>query len=171
MGATINTSGHVAANLAVSAFGMLFGIAVFLLVPLQVGGEDYRAIANVQSPAFFPILLSAAVIVFSAILAFSTLRNAGRHDADDALHTGDDARPIEAPLKVVGVAACLVLYYFALSLIGMIAASIILILVMSYIMGFRNFWIAGLVAAVIPLSIYFLFEKTLYVLLPEGRLF
>jgi hypothetical protein len=162
----------VGANIAVSLFGLLFGLAVLLLLPWQVVGESYDAVANVQSPAFFPILLSAMLVVFSAILAFSTARSGGQQDAaEDPLHLTDDARPIESPIKVAGVALCLILYYFALSLIGMIAASMILILVMSYIMGFRNFWIVGIVAVVIPLGIYFLFEKTLYVLLPAGKLF
>jgi hypothetical protein len=162
----------VGANIAVSLFGLLFGLAVLLLLPWQVAGESYDAMANVQSPAFFPIALSATLVVFSAMLAFSTVRSGGKEEAaEDPLHPADDARPIESPIKVAGVALCLILYYFALSVIGMIAASMILILVMSYIMGFRNFWIVGIVAVAIPLGIYFLFEKTLYVLLPAGRLF
>jgi hypothetical protein len=162
----------VGANIAVSLFGLLFGLAVLLLLPWQVAGESYDAVANVQSPAFFPIVLSAMLVVFSAILALSTARGGGEKDAaEDPRHLTDDARSIESPMKVAGVALCLILYYLALSLIGMIAASMILILVMSYIMGFRNIWIVGIVAVVIPLGIYFLFEKTLYVLLPAGRLF
>jgi hypothetical protein len=162
----------VGASITVSLFGLLFGLAVLLVLPWQVGGESYAAITNAQSPAFFPILLSAALVVFSGLLGFVTLRGSNSEVAtEDGVQASDEARPIESPLKVAAVALCLVLYYAALPLIGMIAASMSLILVMSYIMGFRNLLISGPVAVVIPFAIYLLFEKTLYVLLPQGKLF
>ena len=161
----------LAANLSVGAFGIAFGVLVLLLIPEQAGSDGYAAIGNIQSTTFFPLLLAIALLVTSTAYTVSTFLSARRSAPAPAWPEAYEQRPIEAPLRLLGTALSFVAYYFALETIGMIAASIVLIFALAIILGFRTYWLAALVAVAIPVTVYILFERILYVLLPSGQLF
>ena len=159
-------------NLSVAGFGVLFGTSVFLLIPGHAGGDGYAAIGDIQSSAFFPLILAILLIVVSAAFFITTLLGTGQPTpiADDGPEE-PEGRAIEAPFRLAATAASLVLYYLLLDWIGMVAASVLLIFGLSWVLGFRNYWLAACIAVAVPLSVELLFQKMLYVMLPEGQLF
>lgn len=151
------------ADLSVAAFSLFVGVATLMLLPSQVGGENLSAITDPYSPAFFPILIAGILIACGAALAGGALMQTPASQ--------NDVRSIEAPLRIAATAGYLLFYGVLIYWIGMVLASIISIICLSYILGFRRHIIIFVTAIVIPLIIYVLFEKMLYVLLPQPRIF
>ena len=60
-------------NLSVAGFGVLFGMFVVLLIPGHAGGDGYAAIGDIQSSAFFPLVLAILLIVVSAGLLYRAI--------------------------------------------------------------------------------------------------
>ena len=159
-------------SILVGVFGIVFGATVLALVPTNAGQDGYAAFLDVQSPAFFPLILSTLLIVISTVfLCFSLYTaKAGSHGTV-AGEQGAEGEAIEAPYRLAATAATLIAYYVLLSWIGMLAASVFVIFVLSLILGFRRHLITVAVAILLPLAVYMLFQRGLYVMLPEGRLF
>ena len=160
-------------TVAVALFGLLFGAVVVVLVPSHAGRDGYAALANIQSPAFFPLVLAICLLATSFVVLLSGWLERNRPPADIAAEEAPDPseQRIEAPWRLLLTMALIVGYYVALSWLGMLPASIGLILLLGLVLGFRNYLFLVLVAVTLPLGIYFLFRRLLYVLLPEGRLF
>jgi len=78
---------------------------------------------------------------------------------------------IESPLRIGTTAGFIVLYTLLITWIGMLAASVLCITGLAYILGYRRHVIVGAAAVVVPILIYVLFERMLYVLLPQPTLF
>jgi hypothetical protein len=159
-------------NLSVAGFGVLFGVFILFLTPGHAGGDGYAAIGDIQSSAFFPLVLAILLIIVSAGFFIVTLVGAGQAAAVvDHGPARPEGEPVEAPLRLAATAASLVLYYVLIGWIGMVPASVVLILGLSWVLGFRNYWVAVCVAVAVPFGVELLFQKMLYVMLPEGRLF
>jgi hypothetical protein len=160
-------------NIIVSLFGLAFGAVVFVLLPTHAGRDGYAAIGNIQSAAFFPLLLSILLIGISVVFLMMTLITGGRAAEADSASVQDEAgsQPIEAPLRLAATAASLVVYYLLIGWTGMLAASVVLIVGLSLILGFRRYVILAAVAGLLPLGLHILFQRMLYVLLPGGQLF
>lgn len=159
-------------SILVAVFGIVFGAIVLALVPTHAGHDGYAAFLDVQSPAFFPLLLSTLLVVISTAFLCLSLYSARRGSYERiAGEQGAEGEAIEAPFRLAATAATLVAYYVLLSWIGMLAASVLLILVLSIILGFRRHLITVAVAILLPVAVYMLFQRGLYVMLPEGHLF
>jgi len=158
---------------AVAIAGAALGLAALIAVPAQIRGQGYDALFDVQSPAFFPILIALLMIAVSLGLLASRFLAAQRRDGDtgDIQPLSDETGPIEAPARLAAAALCLLAYYAALDLIGMVIASVLLIVVLSLVLGFRRYGIVAAVAAIVPTALYYSFQKGLYVMLPAGSLF
>ena len=160
-------------DLAVGFAGTALGIAALVAVPYQIRGQGYDAITDIQSPAFFPILIALLMIGVSALLLFSHLRapTSPEFQVTGKTQPEDETGPAAMPQRLIATAFCLIAYYLSLEIAGMVLASIALILVLSLILGFRRYVLLGIVALLIPTAIYYSFEKGLYVLLPAGSFF
>lgn len=158
---------------AVAIAGAAFGFAALIAVPAQIRGQGYDALFDVQSPAFFPILIALLMIAVSLVLFASRFLAVQRREGDtgDIQARSDETGPIEAPARLAAAALCLLAYYAALDLIGMVVASFLLIVVLSLVLGFRRYGIVAAVAAIVPTILYYSFQKGLYVMLPAGSLF
>jgi hypothetical protein len=153
----------VTRDAAVALVGLLLGLGVILLVPSHAAREGYAALTDIQSPGFFPLVLAGCLVVTSTVFFAASLRRAsGTRE--------EDQRPIQQPLRLAATMGLLVAYYFGLTWIGMLPASILLILGLGLVLGYRNLWLLAIVAVAVPTGVHLLFSRLLYVLLPEGRL-
>lgn len=160
-------------DVAVGFAGTALGIAALIAVPYQIRGQGYDAIADIQSPAFFPILIALLMVCVSALLLFLRLcyPSAQGDPATGKTQPADETGPVAMPQRMIATAFCLIAYYVSIDIAGMVLASTALILVLSLVLGFRRYVLLGIVALLIPTAIYYSFEKGLYVLLPAGTLF
>ena len=150
-------------NLAVGVVSVVTGAGTLVFLPEMVSGETLAAIGDPYSPAFFPIVLGTLLIVCGGVMLASTaigrapvVRGEGR---------------IESPLRIGTTAGFIVLYTLLITWIGMLAASVLCIAGLAYILGYRRHIVVGVAAVVVPVLIYVLFERMLYVLLPQPTLF
>ncbi len=150
-------------NLAVGVVSVVTGAATLAFLPQMVSGETLAAIGDPYSPAFFPILIGALLIVCGGVMIFATAM--GRAP----VVRGEGS--IESPLRLGTTAGFIVVYTLLITWIGMLAASVLCIAGLAYILGYRRHVIIGMAAVVVPVLIYVLFERMLYVLLPQPTLF
>lgn len=153
-------------RLIVGLVAALAGTGILAIVPVQIPGESWQSISNVQSPAFFPILNALFLTGCGIALIVSALR------APDGLSGGDrqDAGILH-PMTLGGAVALLIIYLAMISYVGMVVSSGIAIAAMSLLLGYRNKPVIAASAVVFPVVIYLLFEKLLKILLPHGVLF
>ena len=150
-------------NLAVGVVSVLTGAATLAFLPEMVSGETLAAIGDPYSPAFFPILIGALLIVCGGVMIAGTAM--GR-----APVVHGEGR-VESPLRIGTTAGFIVVYTLLITWVGMLAASVLCIAGLAYILGYRRHVIIGVAAVVVPVLIYVLFERMLYVLLPQPTLF
>jgi hypothetical protein len=153
-------------DVAVAIVGAALGLGALAAVPTQIRGQGYGAIADIQSPAFFPILIALLMVAMSILLL-----TARRREPPNPAQAGDETGPVEAPRRLAAAALCLAAYYGALELIGMVTASVLVIGALALTLGYRRYGVLAAVAAAVPVILFLAFEKGLFVLLPEGRLF
>ena len=150
-------------DLLVALVSLAIGAAILAFVPDEIAGQTLSAIGDMNSPAFFPIIAAALMVLCGAILA---LGSAARRQSGD-----DDWVTFKRPGPVLTVMAMFVLFATGTHYIGMVASSVITILVMAVFLGYRNLWVLVPVALLVPAVIYLLFERVLLILLPRGTLF
>jgi putative tricarboxylic transport membrane protein len=155
--------GRVSADLVVAVVAGGLGIATLVLVPHQIAGQSLAAIGNLESPAFFPVLTGAVMVISAGALAVRALV------AARATHGPRVTFP-RFPF-VLAVAAVFVAFAAGTHLIGMLPSAVAVILGLAYLWEFRDWRILVPVAVLVPLAIYVLFEKTLLVILPRGIVF
>jgi hypothetical protein len=153
-------------DIAVAIVGASLGLGALLGVPAQIS-----AIADVQSPAFFPILIALVLVAVSVLLLTARRLGPSKPGEITAPAEGDETGPVEAPRRLAAAALCLVAYYAALELIGMVPASVLAIAALALTLGYRRYGILAAVALALPVGIFLAFEKGLFVLLPAGKLF
>ena len=150
-------------NLAVGVVSVATGAATLAFLPEMVSGETLAALGDPYSPAFFPILIGALLIVCGGIMIVVSVT--GR--APEVRGEGS----VESPLRLGTTTGFIVIYTLLITWIGMLAASVLCIAGLAYILGYRRHVIVGVAAVVVPVLIYVLFERMLYVLLPQPTLF
>lgn len=146
----------------VAALGCTISLAVLLLLPSQADPKGLDAIADPYSPGFFPIVIAGILFVVSAALGIAAVSSASAPAGE---------RSIDTPGRLLITAAWILCYAWLISWLGMVIASVINVVVLSYVMGARNHFAIAAVAVAVPTGIHLLFERLLHVLLPEGKLF
>lgn len=150
-------------NLAVGVVSVATGAATLAFLPEMVSGETLAALGDPYSPAFFPILIGALLIVCGGIMVVvSAMARAPEVRGEGS---------VESPLRLATTTGFIVVYTLLITWIGMLAASVLCIAGLAYILGYRRHVIVGVAAVVVPVLIYVLFERMLYVLLPQPTLF
>lgn len=152
-------------DIAVAIAGATLGLGALFAVPAQIRGQGYGAIADIQSPAFFPILIALLTVVMSVLLLTA------RRSPPKPPEAGDETGPVEAPRRLAAAAFCLVAYYAALQLVGMVTASVLAIAALALVLGYRRYRLLAAVSVAVPACLFLAFEKGLFVLLPAGKLF
>lgn len=153
-------------KLIVGLVAALAGIGILATVPVQIPGESWQSISNVQSPAFFPVLNALFLAGCGIVLIGSALRSPEGLSGDDRQDAG-----ILHPLTLGGAVVLLIVYLAMISYLGMVVSSGIAIAAMTLLLGYRNKPVIAVSAVAFPVLIYLLFEKLLKILLPHGVLF
>ena len=149
-------------DVIVAAIVLIVGLGVLTALPVDVPDTGLHTLRDMGSAAFFPMLAALLVAASGVGLGLSAILRRNRADTDPVAATG--VRPFA---MIAGFIAFIPLIH----LMGMITASAVMVLVLPLVFGFRDFrWLVPL-AVVLPLCVYFLFERVLKVLFPHGALF
>ena len=156
-----NAPDPVLADLAVGALAAVLGVAALVLIPSEVSRDAFQSFGNVRSPAFFPILASALLVLFSAALLLRAWHRRGAR-----------VGRIRAPAaRVLAVAAMLAAAGVAVTTLGFAPTAFALIVGLSYVFGARRHATVLGLALAVPATIHVVFTSLLGVLLPRGSLF
>ncbi|WP_112322839.1 tripartite tricarboxylate transporter TctB family protein [Oceanibium sediminis] len=153
------------ADMAVAVAAFAVGTGILLLLPVQISGARLADVSNMDSPAFFPILSGVFLILCGATLAVQSHLRGAPED------TGPFFLGRDGIVRLLSIAALLVVYVIAIRTIGMVISSMALILVMAPLLNYRNVRLILLSALFFPVCVYLLFEKVLRILLPHGWIF
>lgn len=147
---------------ALALIGIGVGIGALLLVPSQIPGGSLADISEPSSSSFFPIVVASALVLCCGVLLTETILRP------------DNMEEAPPPLLTHGYIQASVLltaYVFLIAWLGMMVASGLMIASLSYAFGYRNWPYMIATAVLIPLGIWFVFRKLLYVVFPSGVLF
>lgn len=147
-----------------AGLGIAIGAGTLLLIPHQISGGSVSDIANPASSAFFPVIVASLLIACCLALLLQTVlasSGEGEQKALEPLFTWNYARG----------AALLTAYVFFVSWIGMLISTGLMIAALSWMFGYRNWPLMIGAAVLVPLSVWFLFRKLLYIVFPSGILF
>lgn len=152
-----------ARDLAVGVAAMALAFAALLTIPSQVSSNAYQSFGNIRSPAFFPVIASGLLGVFSTLLVIRSRKMAGtdRKDPGGFLPSR----------RVVVVAIMFAAAGAAMTVLGFLATAFALIIGLSAAFGARNYATVIALAIAVPAAIHLLFRSVLSVLLPSGILF
>lgn len=146
-------------NLAVGVVAGLLGVATLVAAPSLMGRNARAGLLEVQSAAFFPQWIAAALGLAGLVLI--VLRPAPGAEVDP------DAAAPDAPLRLAAVVAVLVALPFAFRLVGMAPALGLAILCLGLLFGGRNRVGLFLAAVLLPAAIDLALRRLLYVFMPE----
>lgn len=147
----------------VSLISVMLGVGVLFAIPHQVPGATLADVSSMSSPAFFPILGGAFLVLCGVVLGVNTMVVQAPLAA-----SGENAPDAAKPFRLAAVAALLVVYLFAIRAIGMVISSMVLIAVMAPLLNYTRWRVIAVAAPLFPLAVYVLFEKMLRILLPHG---
>ena len=119
-----------------------------------------RSLPNTPGPAFFPWLITAAIILLSAGLLIQSLREDG-HESSHVSSSPDSRLRLFALIWFVG-------YLVVLPYAGFLPASIPFFAGMMWFYGERNRLVLALAAIIIPCSLFYIFRYGFQILLPAG---
>jgi hypothetical protein len=142
--------------------GIGVGVGALLLVPSQIPGGSLGDILEPSSSSFFPIVVAGAMVLCCVVLLANAILCAD---------TDNEPPPALLTQGYIQGSALLTAYVFLVSWIGMLVASGLMIVSLSYAFGYRNWPYMIATAVLMPLSIWFVFRKLLYVVFPSGVLF
>lgn len=142
--------------------GLVLALAsgVIALLPSQVGGESWRAIGNMRSPAFFAVLAGALMGGLAILLILRGLI-AGGAGGRGVTRPGNLPRLLFAGGALAGGA-------LATPVAGYPLAAALMMAGLSLAFGYRRIGVVLVLAIAIPLGVFTVFESALRVLLPRG---
>lgn len=149
---------------------MLVGFALFgqfYLIPAGVNAPA-RVAVEALAPAFWPSIILWMTLILGAILLAEGVFEYFR-PAPAAEKTDSEYLPVRDAVFRLGVAVVfLFIYYFLIEVIGMVAASVLAILVFTWFSGERRYVIFVPVAILLPFGLYYFFTEVAHVPLPLG---
>jgi len=137
----------------------LIGLGILLLLPSQV---EKPLVSEVQiPPSFLPMVVAIGFMLTGAGMAISSL----------------SSKTLEFPftkveaLRIFYSIGLLFLYSFLFSRIGFVVSSSLILGILAYLFGARNWVKIFLTMALVPGTIWFLLEFIFSIPLPRGLLF
>ncbi|MGI9294204.1 MAG: tripartite tricarboxylate transporter TctB family protein [Pseudomonadales bacterium] len=149
-------------NLIISAAALSISGLVLFSLPGDVDNFGLNTFTDMASAAFFPLLAATIVGICAIGLLVMTMLDRDNNEGKKLSPVG--WRPVA---MLAGFSAFIPLIH----LLGMVTASALVVIALSFIFGFRDLRWTLPVAAVLPVSVYFLFERILKVLFPHGLIF
>jgi len=147
---------------------IVLGCIFLLTVLIPIGVQDPGKVEQAAlAPDFWIKFIVWAVMFIGCFIFWGGYKEFRRED------DGEPEVSVHLPfprnvIMVVGVIAFLFLYQQTIEYFGIIATSVVAVLVMSTIAGYRN-WKAILpVAALLPVGLYYFFLKVAHIPMPLG---
>lgn len=141
----------------------------FALIPNGVvvpGSVEIPAL----SPDFWPYMITWGVIISSAFLLLESLmlKVPAADDDDEETETQYNLATLPATLRMVILIFALFLFYFALTTVGIVAGSIVLMMAMMLYFGERNWKYILPLSILIPIGLYLFFLHVAGIPMPLG---
>ena len=114
-------------------------------------------IGEAMQPRSFPMFLMALIAVLNVILIWQ-------------LVAGNRMPRVSQPVPTWASMGLMVVFYLITTYADLFLALALVIFAMCLVWGERRYWLAGLVAIVTPVSIFFLFDLVLKIRFPRGIL-
>ena len=149
-------------NLIVGIAFIILGIVIYLLSFTQAPGISDWSL----SPAFFPRLAATLIAGLGLLLIVVTAVFGGKRRASNS---GQIRWRVF--LYVMGTIAIMILYVSLIEWVGFILATVVTMAGMMVLYGSRRWILIALTSIFLPLLIYFLALKVMFVLFPTGKLF
>lgn len=149
---------------------IVLGLAtIFALIPSGVivpGSVQISAL----SPDFWPYTIAWGVVVSSAFLLLEAvvLKVPNAEDEDSAEDAKYNLATLPAALRVVVLIFALFLFYFALTTMGIVAGSIVLMPAMMLYFGERNWKYIVPLSILLPIGLYLFFLHVAGIPMPLG---
>lgn len=155
--------GRTWTDLGVAGLGVLLSGAIWVLVPDQVPGYTQAAYADMNSPAFFPIVAAGLVFLVSLAIAARAWLAArrGPEEPPEALR----------PARMLPAAGVMVAFVVLMPLLGTVVAMALMVAGLMLAFGGRRPVLVAITAIVTPLVIVTLFERVMLILFPHGVLY
>jgi hypothetical protein len=157
-------------DLAAALIFLILGAAtVLILIPRGVTVPGTVEVAAL-SPDFWPRLIAFGCIAASLFLLVEAVTMAPPEEAD--AEGGEDAEyqlaTLPAALRTLVLIAALFAFYFSLTTLGVVAASVVLLGAMMLFFGERHYVLVGAISLGLPLILYFFFRYAASVPIPLG---
>jgi putative tricarboxylic transport membrane protein len=150
-------------------YAMVFGVATFLLYRAQ--HFEFTAPVDQVGPDSWPKLILYMIMATSAFEGASRLLTArsarSRSAVVPTVETPFEREPADMRVVLICVAAAVV-YLVLFEIIGFFLDSVVFVLSLIWIGGFRRFWTALLISTVTTLLFMLVFLRVIYVALPIG---
>ena len=135
------------------------GAVLFFIAPSQIDEPLIKiGFGTTLSPELFPRLVAVSFVGLGIWLLFASFR----------IRQQNQFRELdrEAITNVVVTLILMAGYVYVMVYLGFVVGSVLMILAMSTYFGNRNFYLAGIVAVAVPVTIFVLFTKVLFTSLP-----
>lgn len=138
--------------------GLIFAFcAIVTYLALHLDTAPPIVIGEAMQPRSFPIFLMALIAVLNAILVWQ-------------LANGSQMPRVSQPPTTWISMGLMLVFYLLTTYVDMFVALIVVIFVMCLVWGERRLWLAGLVALITPITVFFLFDLVLRIRFPRGLL-
>jgi len=114
-------------------------------------------IGMAMQPRVFPIFLMVLIAVLNVILIIQVLG-------------GNHMPRVNQPVPTWASVGLMIVFYLLTTYLDMFIALTAVMFIMCLVWGERRIWLAGLVAVITPLTIFFLFDLVLKIRFPRGIL-
>jgi len=149
-------------NLLVGIAFLILGVMIYLLSYIEASGmQDWSL-----SPGFFPRLAAGFIVGLSLLLIFMTTFFGDKRDVSILAQIR-----WRVFLYVIGTIAIMIFYVSLIEWLGFIIATIITMAGMMVLYGSRRWILIAVISVCLPLGVYFLALKVMFVLFPTGRVF
>ncbi len=157
-------------EIAISIFLLVFYIAsyyyadAYIIVPLFADSD----------PVFFPKMVSAIVVAFSALLLFESVSFYINYKKNKLTHqmrmlvSDHQEDPLWRTLLYVGV---LFLYLLGFKFLGFVYTTPMIIILVACLLGMKNILLGAVVAVLFTLALDYASLHFLQIMLPQGSLF
>ena len=142
-----------------------FGIVLFAVIPYQIrvpGGLPFAAL----SPAFWPTTVTIMGMTVGLLIALRGLLNAPDDVGEET--AGDPDEPPREEWRAIAAMVVMFGYLGLIHLIGIVAASIAVVVVLAALFTEQRHWWVALVAVIVPIALYLFFTRIVRIPLPLG---
>lgn len=154
-------------NMICGASLLLFSLVViFIIIPDQISFKS----AGLIQPEFYPRLLGVAIGILSAVLIARGILKPENITSEKADMI---RRPIKgaALIRMIGILAVTYLHVYLIPIIGYLITTICTLALLMVMLGVRKLRYLVSIPLLVPVSLFFFFEKGMRIMLPRGMLF